>query len=305
MARPLRFLPYAWCPLEVTTRTMQGRFLLRPSPEVNARILGVLARAQSKYDVRLFHCTVMSNHMHLLLATDSVATLAQFMSFVNGNIAREIGRLHGWPGRFWARRYRAIPVLDDDALLDRFRYLMAQGVKEGLVRRPTEWPGVHFADALRKGTALEGTWYDRSSVRGSGQSPRVLHGLVKISPLPIWAELDERERRQNADEIAQLVTREGAEGSGAIGHNPLGRRRILAQDPHGSPADHQSKPAPPCHASSLAEVRLFRAAYADFVLSYRTANQELIKVAKELAQLPRGLWPPGSAGDGWLAPAFA
>ena len=34
---------------------------------------------------------------------DHAEQLAAFLSFVNGNIAREIGRLHNWRQRFWAR----------------------------------------------------------------------------------------------------------------------------------------------------------------------------------------------------------
>ncbi|WP_239013969.1 hypothetical protein [Archangium violaceum] len=46
-----------------------------------------------------------------------------------------------WSGGFWARRYSAELVLDDAALMGRQRYVLAHGVKEGLVDRCTEWPG--------------------------------------------------------------------------------------------------------------------------------------------------------------------
>src|SRR6218665_2221120 len=47
-----------------------------------------------------------------------------------------------WSGGFWERRYSAEPVLDDAALVGRLRYVLAHGVKEGLVERSTEWPGL-------------------------------------------------------------------------------------------------------------------------------------------------------------------
>ena len=46
MARPLRFVP-ANALVEVTTRTFQGRLLLKPSPELTEIILGVIANAIS------------------------------------------------------------------------------------------------------------------------------------------------------------------------------------------------------------------------------------------------------------------
>src|SRR5687767_13509069 len=126
MGRPLRYIP-AGSLVEVTTRTIQERMLLRPSPEVNERILGVLGRAQSLFPVRIHAIVVLSNHWHGLLSVDDGAQLAAFMAFVNGNIAREIGRLHNWPHRFWSRRYRAIVVADDAAAVARLRYLIRNG----------------------------------------------------------------------------------------------------------------------------------------------------------------------------------
>ncbi len=41
--------------------------------------------------------------------------------------------------------------------VERLRYLLAHGVKEGVV----EWPGVHCA-VLMTGVAVEGIWFDRT-----------------------------------------------------------------------------------------------------------------------------------------------
>jgi hypothetical protein len=45
MPRPLRFVP-EHALVEITTRTLQGRLLLRPSPELNDLVLGIVGRAQ-------------------------------------------------------------------------------------------------------------------------------------------------------------------------------------------------------------------------------------------------------------------
>jgi hypothetical protein len=51
MARPLRFLPDG-AMVEVTMRTVHGRFLLRPSRTVNDLNVGVIGRAQGKYGMK-------------------------------------------------------------------------------------------------------------------------------------------------------------------------------------------------------------------------------------------------------------
>ena len=45
MGRKLRYLPEEGALVEVTCRTLQGRLLLRPSPELNDIAAGVLGRA--------------------------------------------------------------------------------------------------------------------------------------------------------------------------------------------------------------------------------------------------------------------
>src|SRR5262245_16023389 len=163
MQRPPRFI----CPnvvYEVTIRTVQGRLLLQPSPATNEAILGVLGRAQKLYGMTIHAVVVLSNHMHLLVSPTDGRQLALFMGHVNSNTAREVGRLVDWKEKFWGRRYQAIPVTDEPAAqIGRLRYLLEQGVKEGLVEHPFDWPGVSSARALAEGDAMSGIWFDRAA----------------------------------------------------------------------------------------------------------------------------------------------
>ena len=163
MARRLRFIPEGGALVEVTCRTVHGRFLLKPSQRLNQIIAGVLGRAQRKYPVDVIECAFLSNHYHLLLWVPHAHRLAAFMSYFNGNLAREAGRLANWREKFWSRRYQAIVVSDEPhAQIGRLEYLLSHGVKEGFVRTPTEWPGVHSAKADISGKPLQGIWIDRS-----------------------------------------------------------------------------------------------------------------------------------------------
>ena len=48
--------------VEITSRTLHGRFLMRPSEKVNDLILGVLGRAQAMYNIAVHAFIFMSNH---------------------------------------------------------------------------------------------------------------------------------------------------------------------------------------------------------------------------------------------------
>jgi len=62
MSRRLRYIPEGGALVEVTCRTIHSRFLLRPSPELNDIVVGVLARAQRIYPIRLCAFAFPSNH---------------------------------------------------------------------------------------------------------------------------------------------------------------------------------------------------------------------------------------------------
>ena len=116
--------------------------MLRPGVVERDLILGVLGRGLALYAQVMLHAFVyLSNHMHMLLSAKDPSQLAPFIGYVNGNVARLIGRRHGWTGPFWASRAHVIPVLDDASAEGRLRYILSHGVKEGLVPRPEDWPG--------------------------------------------------------------------------------------------------------------------------------------------------------------------
>jgi REP element-mobilizing transposase RayT len=79
----------------VTSRCFQGRLLLRPGPEVNEVVGGVLARAvqHSAGTVRLHAFTFASNHFHLLVWARGAA-LASFMQYLRPPTSPR--RWEGW-----------------------------------------------------------------------------------------------------------------------------------------------------------------------------------------------------------------
>src|SRR5688500_12431393 len=133
MSRKLRFIPEGGSLVEVTNRTIQGRLLLRPSPQLNEIILGILGRAQRLYPLEIIGYSFLSSHYHLLLRVDDAQQLARFMAYFNGNLAREVARLTGWKDKVWSRRYESILVTEEDAAqVNRLRYLLENSCKEGL-----------------------------------------------------------------------------------------------------------------------------------------------------------------------------
>ena len=290
MPRKLRFQPEEWSTFFVTSRCIHSRFLLRPSNHSNQLIIGVIAKGVSKFDIKLHALCVMSNHYHLLLSSKNAQVLAQFMQFINGNIAREIGRLHGWREKFWSRRYVATVVLDEHAAEERMQYILSNSVKERLVRHPRYWPGVHCYRTLVEGTSLQGVWINRTALHLNPHLKEhqvTEHLLLKLVRLPHLAELSEQKHR----ELMKSLTTQMLESLDISDKKFLGQKRVLNQNPTDVPSKTSRSPAPLCHTSSELLRSQFRRQFNDFVDAYKQAYEKLAKGLFKL-EFPKGSIPP-------------
>jgi hypothetical protein len=309
MARPVRFIPKRGL-VEVTTRTFQGRFLLRPSPELNDLVLGVIGRAQSLFEMIIHAFVVMSNHTHFILSPSDAKQLADFMRFVNSNLAREVARLHNWPERVWSRRYRAIPILDERAAHARLRYVLAHGAKENLVANSGRWPGANCVAALSHGDGIRGTWIDRSAeYRARAQGKRVLPGQhatvydVKLTPMPCLAHLSPDQRQAECRRVVAEIQKKVEDENRPTGKKPLGVEAILAQNPHHRPDLPDRSPAPFVHVHDKELGDAFRDSYRAFVIDHRNGVASLKDRAFEFTALfPESSFPPALP---FVAPAPA
>lgn len=290
--------------VEVTARTMQGRFLLKPGAGWNETFVGVLARAQELFPVKIHAFVCASNHFHLLTSPDDARQLAAFMGHVLTNLSKEAGRRHGWRGPLFERRYQAILVTDEErAHVERLTYILRHGAKENLVARPEDWPGPHCATALRTGQALRGVWVSRTEqwvARNRGQQlsdqqashPYELH----LEPLPCWADLAPQAYRRQIADILQQIAEETAERHRRDETSPLGVANILAQHPHAAPNKPKRAPAPLVHAASRKMRRELYKIYAAFVGAFYEAVERL-KAGIRNPEFPEGAFPPPL----WLA----
>ena len=199
--------------VETCTRTIHGLPLLRPSPGANELIVGALGRAAEYYDVPLYAFACVGNHYHCLQGPENALQMSRFQGHLNSNIAREVGRRHGWRDKFWARRYRPMNISHEEAAQrERLKYVLAQGTKEGLVESPLDWPGPNAARALFHGEPLVGTWFNRTEEykarrKGIDVDPYDFATRYEIhfQQLPAFADLTPEAYRQMVADVYQKV----------------------------------------------------------------------------------------------------
>ncbi len=298
MSRRLRFITDG--PLvEVTARTLQGRFLLKPSPGLREIFVGILARAAEHHAVEVHAFVVLSSHLHILASPRDARELAAFMCYVLTNLSKEAGRLHRWRGPLFQRRYQAIPISNEEvAQTNRLRYILSHGCKEGLVAKVSQWPGAHCAESLATGKPSVGVWFDRhqewlARVREEDAAPDafVTHHQLALAPLPCWRHLPPQAFQQRIAEMIAAIEHEAAARHRAEGGKPLGVAGILRQDPHHHPPKLDRSPAVLVHAASKRARLELRAAYFSFLAAFRAAAERL-RSGRHDVVFPRGCFPP-------------
>ena len=308
MPSPLRFVPDAakiWkdsdgnpiAIAEVTIRTIQGRYLMRPSSRGTSLILGVLAKAQQRYNFSLYGYAYLSNHGSLLLGVRSAGHLSRIMNFMHSNIARELGRKEhsDWRGKFFERRGRAILVLSDSDVEARLKYLLSNGTKEGLVARPERWTGAHCARVLCQGGKDIGVWVNRSKLHRNAESfheaeQDVSERLqVRLSQIPSMAHLSQERYRCFIREMCKDISVEAKEER--RGKPSLGVHRAERMYPHFKPEGMAHSPAPLVHCTDHEDRHRFKGAYKAFVDAFKAACDTLVQREWQ-DEFPEGGLPP-------------
>jgi putative transposase len=297
--RKLRYIPQSRTLVSITNRTIQGRYLLTPGPSFNDLFLGILGRTQRIHEMDIAAVTVLSNHFHIVLIVDDAEEVSSFMRDLQSRTAREVNRLTGWKGSVFERRYEMAVVTGEEAAqVERLKYVLANGVKENLVKRVCEWPGVHSAEALLHGTPLQGHWLDRTrqyAARNQGEEIQrdqyVFAESVVLSPIPCWAHLPTDRYRERIKALVEEVDAEAARERQQSGAKVLGAKAILAQDPQTRPDSVACSPAPLVHAATKAARKMFYAIYAEFVSAFRAAAEAFRQGRREVP-FPAGSFPP-------------
>ena len=120
-------------------------------PEDYAAFERVLAEALDRYPVELLTYCVMPNHWHLVVRPGTNEALGRWLGWVGVTHVRrhhEHYRRRGG-GHLYQGRFKSFPVQDDAHYLTVMRYIEANPLRAGLVKRAGDWPWASLA--VRKG----------------------------------------------------------------------------------------------------------------------------------------------------------
>lgn len=134
MPRPLRILQNEF-PYHVCTRTNGRTFKLgKSSIKIIIKILNDVTK---KYEAKIQHFQLMSNHYHLKLITPN-ENLDKIMHYINGQIAKKLNYKLGVKGHLWEERYKSTIISTDNYEQICVAYIYNNPVRAKLCKKASE-----------------------------------------------------------------------------------------------------------------------------------------------------------------------
>lgn len=135
----------------VTRRCTQRQFLMRPDDETNRAFEYCLAVAAERFGIELLFTIAMSNHHHTGIF-DRDGRYPEFLEYFHKLFAKCQNALRGRWENFWSSEQTSmVRLATKEDVLEKLVYAVTNPVKEHLVERAFEWPGVSSYEANRTG----------------------------------------------------------------------------------------------------------------------------------------------------------
>lgn len=155
VTRPRQILPDQFYLL--TRRSTQGQFLFRPDDEINNAFAYCMAVAAERCNIAILITTVESNHHHTVIH-DPDGRCPEFIEHFHKLIARCINARYDRQENVWASVEPCVTrLVDHEAILGELTYAAANPVKDRLVERAVQWPGLNGYRQLLSGKPLRAT----------------------------------------------------------------------------------------------------------------------------------------------------
>jgi hypothetical protein len=261
--------------------------LLTPDDEINNAIAYCLADAAQRFKIDVLVTTVESNHHHTVMY-DRYGRFPRFIEHFHKMVAKSINTARGRRENLWASGEACVTrLLDYDTIIEKLAYTAANPVKDMLVERATQWPGLNGYRYLLHGKALKAR-RPRFFFRADRGWPEELTLTFTIPAElgdrdEVLAEIKERVEQYEAD--AQRARR-------LNGRRIIGRRCVRGQKWTDSPTtEEKAREVRPRFAGRREARKEALIEYKSFLAAYRAAREQWIRNGS-------GAFP---AGTYWLA----
>ena len=263
----------------VTRRASQRQFLLKPSRRTNQLVRYCLALAAQQTGVLLHAFCFMSNHWHGVV-TDPFARLPEFLERFHRLFARaQNASLGRWENLWSSDKPSVVRLVNDEDVLDKMAYTIANPTAAGLVRSPAQWPGV-----ISRG--VSGRWTiempDRFFNPEGTLPPEVQLHLTRP---PIYPQLSPTELAHHLARAVERRVRDARDALSARGQKFRGAQAVLQQPFDAAPKSSELKRNPnpriaakhtPERIHALRDLLAFLRRYRDAWQAWRSGKRDVV-----------------------------
>ena len=237
---------------------------------MNAIFLYCLAVASQRFGILVLLTTVMSDHHHTIIY-DPTGRVIEFIEYLHRFVAKAGNALRGRRENFWSTDEPSIVYLETlDDVLEKLVYVATNPVKDGLVERVADWPGVNTLEQLLTGECVT---IERPPIffRPSGKMPERATLQMK---LPV----DVCDRTALVTALRQRVADfevNAARARAASSTTVAGPARVLEQSwqTFATSRERPRDVRPRFAAKDPAARRAARAVRREFLIAYRAARK--------------------------------
>jgi len=222
----------------ITRRCTQRQFLLRPDWATNNAFTYCLAVAAKRTGILVLFTAAESNHHHTGIF-DPLGKYPDFIEHFHKLFAKCMNSLRGRWENFWSSEQTSVlRLVDRSDVLDKMVYALTNPVKDNLVAKVADWPGVNAFDAIVSGGSLTATRPDHF-FREDGPMPASV--TLTFNRPPEFKDIAQDEFVSLLRGRVEDVERDAEAKRQASGTHVLGRRGVLDQDWRDSPISQEPR----------------------------------------------------------------
>jgi hypothetical protein len=274
--------------LMVTRRCTQRQFLLRPDSVTNEAVLYCLGVAADKYGIELHGVTCMSNTL-CINCRDVRGEGPRFRQYLLSLLARFMNVHRSRWEAFWSSdEPSVVEICDAEAELAMLVYNLTDPVRQQLVDKVNNWPGVSSLSHQLSGKPVRAQRPNKF-FRENGEMPAEVE--LRFVPPPGWAHLSHDEWAKLLGERVRTAEVEAAEKRRKDGGSITGRKAVRRRSPKAcpktTPPRRNLNPRVACHDEDKRVAALDR--LKRFQQSYQEALEQWADGVRDVL-FPAGTW---------------
>ena len=114
------------------------------------KYLSLLRKYYRDYEIDIISYCIMDNHTHLILYSDNIKNISDFMGRVNSIYAMDYNKKYNRVGYVFRDRFKSILILTREQLYFCIKYIHMNPVKAEIVENESEYKYSSYNDYLNK-----------------------------------------------------------------------------------------------------------------------------------------------------------